>query len=184
MIPVESRLWNRVSMPNPVQHPEAHLFHHRSIHLHPQLLFHLFLTHHLSLTVRPLICGGPPGKAVSFPATAPWAGLTWRLERGTEEVRLQSNMRYPNDLQLQHHPQQLDLRRGDPASRWHPSQVTCSRINSKWKLQIFSTYVVLEQSFSLLKVCIVPSYFPLCWLILPFYDACEENATFWGNDDG
>lgn len=135
-------------MSNPVQHPEAHLFHYQSIHL-PSPTAYSFISHpSLCLTVRPLICGGPPRKTVSFPATAPWVGLTWKLERGTEEARLQSNMRCPNDLQLQHHPQQLDLRRGDPTSRWHPSQVTCYRINSKWKLPIFSTHLVLEQSFS------------------------------------
>lgn len=71
--------------------------------------------------VWPYVCGGPPGEEVSLPATAPGAGFTGRPEWDSKEDGLQSHMLGSNNLQLQRHPQQLELRRGDPASCRHPS---------------------------------------------------------------
>lgn len=152
--------------------------------IHPSLLhlsFIYFPSISSSLPVWSLICGGPPGEEVSFPAAAPWAGLTRRLESESKEDRLQSHMLRPINLRLQHRPQLLDLRRGDPASRCHPSQVTYERITSESQLQIYVQCTALDHFHCWRQAQF--HHFSTVLAYFVFYDPCEENVTFWGNED-
>lgn len=73
--------------------------------------------------VRPLVCGGPQGEKVSLPAMAPRLRSSGRRERTSRESGPQSHLLSPRNLRRLHRREQLELRRGNPASHRHSSQV-------------------------------------------------------------
>lgn len=183
----------------PFHHLWTHLFVHPSSQLSSSVS---------SLSVWPLLRWGPPGEEVLFPAAAPGGGLIRGPDWEPNENRLQTRLFGPNYLRLRHQLQQLELWRGDPASRCHPSQVTNHTIaferNSRHlKRPLFhiskkvkrsnhfdsapgetTPWIVIRQSVVTAGDRHGSITFSLCQLILPFMKPVTKKLTFWGYKTG
>lgn len=144
-------------------------------------LFFFFSLVHLRFRpspVRPFLCGGPPREEVPLPAAAPGTGFAGEPERGPQKGQIRPRVLGRDGLRpRRRHAQQLELRRGDPASRRHPSQVTSPRPGN-------TSHEVLQTPGSLygkvvMNVCLCIWLFNPVKLKQSFFHFMKRKVLFW-----